>query len=321
MKFETKQVQQELKQGYAWPVYWVYGAERLLIRELLSRLKKAIIGDNAWCEERLDGSITTAAEVVAAAQSIPFGGGTRFVMVRDAHLIKEPEQLTELFGDRAKLSELPYVCVFVAKDLDARRKFSKTLLEKAAVVPCEAIPEHQREVWLQYLCSTLGVPFDLTPRELLLRFEPWSLEWAESELLKWALANSVEPGLGDQVVVGGTDERVSSELFIESFLEHRSLSKTLSWVSRLAKRPEDSLPLLGLLSWNVRMMALAASKSRTLRLPPFVESKIVRSLRAWSLNEILDLQASLSSLDFALKQTPQEPLALWGVLVSDYCRK
>ena len=320
MKLETKQIQQELKQGFAWPVYWIYGSERLLIRELVQRLRKSIVGENNWSEERLDGASVSAADVVASAQSIPFGGGIRFVTVREAHLIKEPEAISELFGDRAKFAELPYVCVLISKDLDARRKFSKQLIEKAAVVACEAIPEQQREVWLQYLCGTMGLAFEKIPREALLRSEPWSLEWVESELVKWALADSVEQGLGDEVVVGGKATSVSSEHFIEAFLEHRNLSRALIWAGRLAKKPEDALPLLGLLTWNVRMMALTAAKSRSVRLPPFVEAKLMRSLRVWSLEELLRLQSRLSSLDFAIKQTPQEPLALWGVLISEFCR-
>ena len=320
MRLEGKKVQQELKQGMAWPLYWIYGSERLLMRELVDRLRKSVVRDNPWAEEKIDGGGISGTDVVAAAQSLPFGGGIRFLVVRDAHLIKDPDAISELFGARSKIDELPYVCVLMAKDLDARKKFSKLLVEKAAVVACEAIPEQQRETWIQYLAGTMGVSVNHLPLEPLVRTEPWSLEWVESELIKWSLAEGVEPGLGDQVVVGGSGSGVPSEQFIESFLERREHRASLRWAERLGKKPEEALPLLGLLAWNVLMLALLAAKSRSVRLPPFLEGKLMRALRVWKLEEILALQSALSSLDFALKQTPQEPLALWGVLISQFCR-
>lgn len=319
MKLEAKQVQQELKQGQAWPVYWVYGPERLQVRELVALLRKTIVGENAWAEERLDGASLGGQDVVAAAQSIPFGGGLRFVVVRDAHLIREPDAMAELFGPRAKIEELSFVCVLVSKDLDARRKFSKQLIEKAAVVECAAIPEQQRETWIQYLAGTLGLKSRSLPLNTLVRAEPWSLEWVESELMKWALAEEVQAGLGEEVLVGGASSGMSSEQFIDAFLVRRNLRDALQAVETLGRKPEEALPLLGLLTWNVRMLALLAARSRAVKLPPFLQEKLMRALRVWSLEEIQALQSALSDLDFGFKQTPQEPMALWGVLISRFC--
>ena len=79
--------------------------------------------------------------------------------------------------------------------------------------------------------------------------------------------------------------------------------------------------MAGLLAWNVRTLALLAANPRSVRLPPAAQDRLVRALRAWKIDELQALRAAISEMDFAFKQTPQEPLALWGVLISNFCRK
>ncbi|MEN9723633.1 MAG: hypothetical protein RJB38_1619 [Pseudomonadota bacterium] len=320
MKLDAKQVQQELKQGLVWPVYWLHGSERFQIRELVNLLRKTVVGEKTWSEERLDGGSLGADDVISAAQSIPFGGGVRFVVVQEAHLIQSPEDLSCLFGARLPLDQASFVVVFIAKDLDARRKFSKVLIERAAVVGCTEIPEEQREAWVRYLGAKWGISAETLPLELLVRSEPWSLEWLDQELAKWALAESAAPGLGRETLagVGGLGE-FPVDAFLTDFLERRNLRGALSWVSVIATKTDVSLPLLGLLAWNVRMAALMAARSPTLRLAPIQQAKLTRMVRGWKLEELQALQKELFELDFALKQTPQEPLALWGVLIQRFC--
>jgi DNA polymerase III delta subunit len=325
MKIESRQFIQELKEGFVWPVYWIYGPETYRIREACAYLARALIGEGQaarkWAEDRLEGSVCTPADVLASAQSIPLGGGTRVVWVREAHLIRDPDVLASLFGSRQKIGEIPSVTVFLAKDLDARRKFSKALIEKAAVLECAAVAESERESWVASLAKGRGLDLARLPLEALVRAEPWSLDWVRNELEKWDLSEQALAGSGEEVLVGGGGELTRvGERFIEAFLERRALAPSLACVSTLGSQPEQALPVLGLLAWNVRMMALLAARSRSLKLAPFLENKLRRAAARWQANEIQDLQSALAGLDFALKQTPQEPLALWGVLVHQFCK-
>lgn len=328
MRLEPKQLQQELKQGLAWPVYWIHGEESYRVREVCSLLQRTLVGDRGWCEDRLEGAQARASDVLASFQSIPLGGGMRVVWVRDAHLIlqsKETEQLAELFGPRERLDELPAVCIFVARDLDGRRKFSKQLLDQAAVIACEAVPEENREGWVRYLLQSRGLPAEAfapgsATMQLLLRHEPWSLDWVQNELTKWELSEAAQPGSGNEVLVGGGESGIGAgDAFISAFIEQRNLRASLEQVEVLSSRPELSLPLLGLLAWNVRMLGLLGSRSRAVRIAPMQEGRLRRALQIWSSEDIQRLQEALFELDFAVKQTPQEPLALWGVLVQQFC--
>ena len=150
-KLEPKTIQKELEEGLLWPVYWIYGGEPMKMRELTKRIRKAALGDTATSapggsllslsEEVLDGSDSDAAQILDAAQSMTLGGGLRFIRVRGAHEIKELEVIEPLLTGRTKRENLSSVVVFWSKDLDQRKKSSKLLIEKTAVVSCEEVAE------------------------------------------------------------------------------------------------------------------------------------------------------------------------------------
>lgn len=245
------------------------------------------------------------------------------MVIRDAHLIKEAEDLEELLGPPVKLEELTHCCIFLSKDLDGRRKFSKTLTEKAAVVPCEEVPEEEREGWIGYLSKRRGVNL---PQELVARLrglDPWTLDSVDSELEKYSLALSVDPEAAAQVVLGGAIGEYSADLFLDAFFR-RDLKKTLEIVTHFADAPDESLPLLGLFSWNVRSLAgVVADRERGTRyakLNPYLASRFESWARRWTLEEVADLQSGLAELDFGMKQTPKLGIGLWSELVARFCR-
>ncbi len=329
-KIELKAAQRDLEKGLIWPVYWIYGHEKLKSREFLKRIRNAVSESSAnssqpspslsqWGEEHLVATSAMDAEsIVDAACSMTLGGGTKLVIVQDAHLLKKPEPLVALFGPAKKKEELPSVCILLSKDLDGRKKFSKLLVEKAAVVPCEEVTEDQREAWILYLAKRREV--ELTSHLLmrLCTLDPWSLDIIDQELEKFSVA-----GLIEDVVLEGSGRVGGMELFIDQFFQ-RQLKAAISHVSYFADAPDEALPLLGLLGWNVRQLAVLISDrengTRYAKLAPYIEERLRKWSGKWSLNEVLKLQQELANLDFKMKQTPLLPLGLWSSLVTQFCR-
>jgi DNA polymerase III delta subunit len=325
-KLEPKIIQKELDQDQIWPVYWIYGAERMKSRELLKRIRKAVFGEESapnsvfgLAEETIDGAGLEAVSVVEAAQSMALGGGARLIVVRDAHGLKNPEQIADLFGPKKARKELTSVCVFLSKDFDARKKVSKLLNEKAAVVPCEEVPETDREAWVQYLAKRKGVALKEQSVLQLCSLDPWSLDIIEQELEKFTL----DPTGSGEVFLGGMAPGLGSDSFLDAFFA-RDLKQSLLIVEGFAHHPDQALPLLGLFSWNVRHLGLLLAdekaKSRVVKLSPYVADKLRAWSRNWSLQEVLELQRRLEILDFGTKQTPLLPIGLWSDLVVRFCR-
>jgi DNA polymerase III delta subunit len=337
-KLEPKQIQKELEQGQLWPVYWIYGAERMKSRELVRRIRKAAIGEqpSSFCPETtLEGGETPAAAIVDAALSPSLGGGLRFIVVRDAHAIKESEELAPLLGARGRAEDLGSVVVFLSKDLDGRKKFSKALTEKAAVVPCEEVAEGEREPWVQYLCKRRGVELSGEQVAQLATLDPWSLDIIDQELEKWQLARwepasqaggeSAPAAATDVFLAGGVSFGAlgGADAFLEFFFA-RELKPAMDRVGAFADQPDESLPLLGLLAWNVRQLALVVHDrergTRHAKINPYLAERFGRWAKRWTLGEIEALQERLMEVDYGFKQTPLLPLGLWSSLTQEFCR-
>ncbi len=330
-KLDPKKIQSELDQELLWPVYWLYGSEKMKSREILKRIRRMVLGshpDPFGAEAVLDAQETDARSIIEMAQSPSLGGGVRLIVVRDAHQIKEADQLSELLAPRKKLSDLEFVVVFLSKDLDARKKFSKVLLEQAAVVPCEDVAEADRVAWIQYLLKRRGLEISTDEMANLVVMDPWTLDLVDMELEKAELfrlnSNSTEdardvflPGSGTLNAVGGVDS------FLEAFFG-RNLVEALVRVDRFADEADEALPLLGLLGWNVKQLALCVNDrergTRWAKLNPYVADKLRRWAMQWTMADIERLQACLCELDYGFKQTPLLPLGLWSRLAQQFCR-
>ncbi|MBI4925889.1 MAG: hypothetical protein HY843_08205 [Bdellovibrio sp.] len=326
-KLELKLIQGELEKNILRPLYWLYGGEELKVRELVHRIKQTIqkISSSSFSflnEDIFYASETEAATLIDAAKNLTFGGGTRFLLVREAHLIKDPECLEELMGP-PWTKDVPYVCVFIARDLDQRKKFSKTLLEKAALVPCEEVSEGEREAWIAYLAKLKGMKLSADEVLNLRSFDPWNLSILEKELEKLFLLNST-CAEADKNLLSVNEGMWKSDQFLESFFQ-RDLQKSLQQVGQFANQPEESIPLLGLIAWNLRHFILKLSQKDSFnnikgKFNPYLHDRLNRWSCFWTLDEVMDLHKSLFELDFSTKQTPRLPLGLWTNLVIRYCR-
>jgi DNA polymerase III delta subunit len=344
-KLEPKQIQKEIESGKFRPVYWFFGSETMKSRELLKRLRKALFGDedtpgnegaalfaSSFREAVLDAQECQVGEVLDAAQSLSLGGGGKLVIVKQAHLLKQPDSLIELCGPapegKGKAADLfvdpkdgASVTVFLSKDLDQRKKFSKALLERAACVPCEEIAEGEREAWVGYLAKRRGLSVTDTELALLRAMDPWSLDGVERELDK--METTVSPEDREAVLLGGGEGQNASEIFIEAFLM-RDLAGALPEVKHFAEYPESALPLLGLLSWNAKtligVLKDREAGTRDTKLGSFLQDRFLRYQRVWSLSEAIALQRALAEVDFSAKQTPRDPLGTWTGLVLGFCR-
>ena len=302
-KIDAKTIQRELDDGWIWPVYWVYGPEALKAAELVRRIRTAVLGSEtsqSLSEERLDGTTAEAGQIVDSAHTASLFGGLRFLLVRDAHAIKGAEILAPLLGPKVRIEDarsgaLASVCVFVSKDLDARKKSSKLLLESAAVVHCEEVAEKDRDAWIAFLAKRRN--FSVSPDAVvrLIRLEPWRLNIVDSELEKLQLLDGSEPG-GQERASQPTAERRADE-FADGLMERRGLA-ALAAAQAVAQSPENSFPLLGRLAWNVRHLRLwMVDGGRTLRLSPFLVDKLRNWSRRWTTAQLSDLQRDLCDLD------------------------
>ncbi|MBC7387342.1 MAG: hypothetical protein H7301_14415 [Cryobacterium sp.] len=340
-KMEPKQIQKELETGKIRSVYWFFGSERMKSRELVKRIRAKVFGEEAgddaggfaqgggfsifatsFRETVLDAADCEVSEVLDSAQSLSLGGGGKLVIVKQAHLLKHPEPLIELCASEfADIGSGASVTVFLSKDLDQRKKFSKALLEKAACVPCEEIPEQDREAWVGYLAKRKGLTLSEPETASLRAMDTWSLDHVERELEKIEAVARTEDR--EAVLLGGAEGKNASENFVDAFF-HRDGPVALAEVPHFATSPESALPLLGLLGWNVKMLISLLKDqdagTRESKLGSFMAERFGRYAKFWTLAEAIHLSKSLAEVDFSTKQTSRDPLGFWTALVLQHAR-
>jgi len=337
-KYTPRDVQKELESGEVWPVYWLYGAERMKAKELLRKIQTVVCGPSSALSaelsvERLDASELSENEIVDRALSpglfAAVTQGLKLYVVSEAHRLSEVEPLEGLFGPKQKISQasFPAVVVFLSKDLDARKKLSKALLDHAAVVECEAVRDDEKAAWVGYLSKRRGLSLPQGWVDRFCQMEPWSLELVDLELEKLEIAWMDQNGQFDSAQLEQASEVLhlaggrKSEEFISAFLQ-RNHARSLDLVRTFADSFEEALPLMGLLSWNARQLLQTLSDqesgARTLKLSPQMQDRFRAYSRLWSLGDAIELQGALAELDFSLKQTSRENLAVWTQLVNEF---
>lgn len=335
-KYELKVIQQELEQGKFWPVYWLYGAESWKVREVLNWIREAVCKAvcKAFCEtfvETLDGSEISVEQIKESAMSLSFSFGSpsggsnggvssplRFLVIREAHALKDLEEIAVFLGPQfqAQSSEPPSLCVFIAKDLDGRKKISKSIVEKAAVVSCEEVPESKREMWIQFLAKRKKMKVEVGVVGALMTLDPWSLDRVEQELEKWQLGGGdVLCSDGEGPDRRGAEEGVAGDQSFVEYFFSKDFHKCLAQVGQFASQQEVSLPLLGLLSWHLKQLIFY--QTGALKPKPYLADRLRIWSEKWTLPELITTQREMAYLDLCMKQTRHEPLGLWtGFIIS-----
>ncbi len=222
-KTEAKLLQKELESARVRPVYWLYGPERMKIREMLKKIENQVLKAeprNDFNYERLDAAETRVDHALDAAQSLSLMGGTKLVVVYSCEDWKDLEPLTlylkQVSSAAQKPEELSSVLVLISKNFDGRKKTSKVILENACVVEFEAVLEHEREPWIDYLSKRRGLVLNSEEKLALISLDPWNLERADLELAKLELLKD-EPALRLESLLQGLDA-FAQDQFIEGWM-------------------------------------------------------------------------------------------------------
>jgi len=324
-KVEPKLIQKELDSGKVRPAYWIFGPERMKSRELIKRIQKTVLKDEAPNDfnfEKLDGSELSAEAIVDSAQSFSMMGGVKLILIRNAEEIKNLDAIVEWLKalpktDAGAVDDFSTVCVFVAKSFDGRKKASKVIQDLAAAIPCEEVQEQDREPWIDYLAKRRGITLKPDERLLLRGLDPWSLEIVDQELGKVELVQSDET-LRSEVILSGVDAHARDE-FIDALFS-RDEARALKWMHLFSEEMEVQLPVLGLIAWNLRHLKLVILEQETRsRSPekrnPYLMKNLDRWKKHWDFTSIQNFEHELFKIDFSLKNTRLTGRGLWSNVI------
>ncbi|HEX8129366.1 MAG TPA: DNA polymerase III subunit delta [Pyrinomonadaceae bacterium] len=303
----------ELKAKRLAPLYLLFGAEDYL-RDAAARkiADEALRG--AGLREFNEATFSLASadvqQAIAAAEQLPMMSERRVVRITDFGKLREADEgaLLRYLTRPAESS----VVIFVADDLDKRRKLSKTLLETCVSVEFAPLTDHELAAWARDYLKKLKADADERTLRQIIALVGTSVRRLVNELDKLATAalpgGHVSMDLVD-ALVGRSREMSNFELTDHLIAKDRK--GALRTLRRLLDDEAEPVMLLGLIASNYHRLALAKElmaagrpKEEVFRLVPMPFHKREDFLGTARRTDAADLSRRISRIaaaDLAIK--------------------
>ena len=260
MSLLTRQdLHRTLKQGEIGPLYLLFGPETCLRDLAAQAISDAALADSLLREFNESTFSLANAEVqqaIAAAEHLPMMASRRVILIRDfAKLREADEEFLGRYIDRPVESS---VVIFIADDLDKRRKLTKTLLEVCSAVEFSRLRDAELVEWARKRMRELRVQTDARTLHHIVALVGCDVRTLSNELQKLATAalgsGLITMEMVDELVVRS---RELSNFELTDNLIACNRKRALQTLQRLMDEGVEPLMLVGLLGSNYRRLALA----------------------------------------------------------------
>jgi DNA polymerase-3 subunit delta len=308
------ELDRSLKTGRLQPLYLLVGCESYLRDAAARNLTDAALSGTLLREfNESSFSLLTdpALAAVAAAEQLPMMSERRVIRIRDfAKLRETDEEIIIRYLNRPADST---VMVFVADDLDKRKKLTKALLSSCAVVEFPAVKDAEAKVWARARLKELKTMIDERVLSEVIRLVGTNLQTLSSELDKLAAAaletRQITMELVDQLI-GHSRELSNFELGDQLVAGDRR--RALETLHRLLDDEVQPVMLLGLIASNYHRLALAkellnrGARDEVYRLvygPPAKRDAFMNTLQRSEATKIARGIQLIAAADLAIKSS------------------
>lgn len=318
-----------LKRGEPEPLYLLFGTEDYLRDRAAQSIVDAALRDSSLREfndSAFNLANTDVQVAIAAAEQMPMMAARRVVRVRDFNRLRESDE--EAIVRYVMRPVASTVMIFLADDLDKRRKLSKTLLNVCVSVEFAQLRDAELSAWARNALKDLKASADDAALASLVALKGASVRELTVEIDK--LVTAALPGgritadLVDDLVV---PSRELSNFALSDDLIARDARRAVSTLRRLLDDGAEPVMLIGLVASHYHRMALAkelmsqgASEREVFRLVALPYSKqeaflaTARRASAESLGRAIRLTAAA---DFAIKTSQSTPRLQLEMLVCE----
>ena len=312
----------KLKKREIAPVYLLFGAETYL-RDLAAKtIANMVFGDNSLRDFNENEFSLSQPEnltfALAAAEQLPMIAARRVVWINDVKIsatgtkdtLKEDyETVLGAFLSRPSPSS---VVIFVADELDKRRKMSKLLIENSCAVEFAKFSDNELVNWTRKEIKDAG--FDVEEKALhqIVALVGDNLRRLTNEIKKITTA-----ALPDKIVTYElveslvTNSREISNFDLTDQLFGKDKRKPLQTLKKILDDGAEPLMLLGLIAHNVRRTLMAKELMeqgvertevvRVMKLHPKYHTDFLESARRGDRKKMLSMLEKISATDLAIK--------------------
>ncbi|HAF12247.1 MAG TPA: DNA polymerase III subunit delta [Blastocatellia bacterium] len=251
--------ERSLAAGRIQPLYLLVGCEGYL-RDAAARTVSDAALSGTLLREFNESSFSlltdSAMAAVAAAEQLPMMSERRVVRIKDfAKLREADEEILIRYLQRPVDST---VVIFVADDLDKRKKLTKALLLNCAVVDFPACKDAEAKAWARKRLQELKTAADERVLTEIVRLVGTNLQTLSSELEKLASAAIETKRITIELVEELIDRsRELSNFDLGDQLVAGDRRRALETLHRLLADDVPPVMLLGLIAGNYHRLALA----------------------------------------------------------------
>jgi len=324
-----EELKRALKAGRIEPLYLLHGTEDFLRDAAARAISEATLRDaplRDFNEASFNLAVTDVQQAIAAAEQFPMMAERRVVRVNNFARLREADEgaLVRYLSRPAPTS----VVIFLADDLDKRRKLSKTLLGACASVEFPVLTDGELAAWAKSRLKDLKAETDERTLRQIIALVGTSVRRLSNELEKLATAALPTSYITMELVeslVGRSRELSNFEL--TDHLVARDRRRALETLRRLLDDGAEPVMLIGLLASNYHRLALAkelmsrgAPKDEVFRLvqmPYNKREEFLATARRSDANELVQRIRRIAEADLAVKTSLGTPRLQLELLVCE----
>ncbi len=306
----------------------IVGEEDYIAEEALARLiEKALpLEDRALNLDVLDAA-GPIGELLTRLDTAPFFGPSRVVVIRRLEAMRDADQ--DALSAYLERGDSPTVGLYVARELDRRRRLFQTFRRVATIVECRPLAPRDLPAWVHKRITASGKRAAPGAAESLVALAGGSLRDLDHEVEK------VTAYVGDRPQVTRADVEVIASRLGEASIFTLADAVGGGDVARALGALHDNLsthePLqvLFMIARQFRLILRARALARSLSggdaaladrlgVHPFVARKVTEQARGYRADQFPDIFAALEGADRAIK-TGSAPRLVLETLIVQLC--
>jgi DNA polymerase-3 subunit delta len=310
------------------PLYLLLGPEIYLRRAAAQTITEAALSGTLLREfnESSFSLFTDSVQAaIAAAEQLPMMSDTRVVRIRDFARLREADEdiLIRYLNNPSPSTAM----IFVADELDRRKKSSKVLLDTCTVVEFPPLKDAEAKSWAKSHLKELKVAADDQVLSEIIRLVGTDVQTLANELEKLASAAAttgrITPSLVEELI-GRSRELSNFELGDHLLSGNRK--KALETLHRLLEDGAEPVMLVGLIAGNYHRLALGKhllarggreEVFRNINLPPFKRDSYISTLQRSTATKIARGLQLTAAADLAIKTSQATPRLQLEMLVCE----
>ena len=321
------ELERSLREGLR-PLYLLLGPEVYLRRAAAQTITEAALS-RTLLREFNESSFSLLSDAVqsalAAAEQLPMMSDMRVVRIRDFARLREADEDTLI---RYLNNPSPTtVMIFIADDLDKRKKSSKVLLDTCAVVEFAPLKDAEAKAWAKSRLKELKVSADDQVLSEVIRLVGTDVQTLANELEKLASAAAGT----SRITLDNVDELIGRSRELSNFeladhLMAGNRKKALETLHRLLEDGAEPVMLVGLIAGNYHRLALGKhllarggreEVFRNIALPSFKRDSYISTLQSSTAAKIARGIQLIAAVDLAIKTSQATPRLQLELLVCE----